>query len=69
MTNVTAPPRERTRGAKMTIRVYTVRADGTTTEPGATLNVAHGQQPPLEGIGTQLPPCACPTHRQTGAAR
>ncbi|MCI3277551.1 hypothetical protein [Streptomyces cylindrosporus] len=69
MTNGTAPPRERTRGAKMTIRVYTVTAEGVITAPRATVKVTYGQTPPLEGMGTQLPPCACPLHRQAGAVR
>ncbi|MCX5420816.1 hypothetical protein [Streptomyces sp. NBC_00078] len=68
MTNGTAPPRRRTRG-KMTIRVYAVTLDGTITHSRATVSVTHGHMPPLEGIGTQLPPCKCPLHRQTEAAR
>lgn len=67
MTNGTAPTRRRTRGAKMTIRVYRVAADGTITQPRGIVSVSHGHTPPLEGIGTQLPPCQCARHRQDGA--
>ncbi|MEV0185567.1 hypothetical protein AB0I54_40810 [Streptomyces sp. NPDC050625] len=39
------------------------------TEPRARVSVPHDYVPPPEGLGTQLPPCACPQHAQAGAAR
>ncbi|MFF3884004.1 hypothetical protein [Streptomyces sp. NPDC001914] len=54
--------------AKMTVRVYTVSRTGVVTRPRATVVVPNDYRPPLEPIGTQLPPCACPIHR-AGAGR
>ncbi|MER5912299.1 hypothetical protein ABT124_17845 [Streptomyces sp. NPDC001982] len=66
MTKVTgqAPPR-----VKMTIRVYTVNADGAITKDrGAVMTVPHGFEPARESMNTAMPPCACRFHR-TGEKR
>lgn len=54
--------------AKMTLSVYTVSRTGVVTRPRATVVVPRDYRPPLEPIGTMLPPCACPIHR-AGAGR
>ncbi|MFD7284108.1 hypothetical protein ACFV80_45860 [Streptomyces sp. NPDC059862] len=70
MTNGTASSEERAQGAKMTIEVYTVSRDGVVVRPPrATVSVPHGYEPALEPLNTRLAPCACPVHRQAGAAR
>ncbi|EFF93919.1 hypothetical protein SSTG_04238 [Streptomyces sp. e14] len=71
MTDRTAENGERPPGAKMTIQVYTVRGDGTRTEPRAVAVVPYdGKLGPLNFVN---PPCACPIHRaaepQTGEAQ
>jgi hypothetical protein len=53
----------------MTIRVYTVTSDGAKTAPRATVSVPYGHKPVPTPMSTALPPCACPIHRKTGAAR
>ncbi|MFF4547236.1 hypothetical protein ACFY1J_23920 [Streptomyces sp. NPDC001406] len=53
----------------MTIKVYTVTRDGIVTAPHASMSVPHDYVPPPEGLGTQLPPCACPQHTKAGATR
>ncbi|QKW30176.1 hypothetical protein HUT11_31685 [Streptomyces seoulensis] len=63
MTNRTAENGERPPGAKMTIRVYTVRGDGTRTEPRAVVTVPHSRQPEPTPMSFVSPPCACPLHR------
>ncbi|MFF8726000.1 hypothetical protein ACF073_05860 [Streptomyces sp. NPDC015171] len=69
MMNRTAPNRARTRAPAMTIRVYTVTREGIVTPPQATVIVPRDYVPTPEQMNTQLPPCACPWHRQTGDAR
>jgi hypothetical protein len=69
MTNGTARPLERPAGAKMVLRVYTVTREGLVTPPRATVTVPYGFKPARELPTTQLPPCACPTHRTAGPAR
>ncbi|WP_316762711.1 hypothetical protein [Streptomyces herbicida] len=53
----------------MTIKVYTVTPEGIVTAPRASVSVPHDYVPPLQGLGTQLPPCACPGHTKVGAVR
>ncbi len=65
----TARPQRSTHGAKMTIKVYTVTPEGIVTAPRASVSVPHDYVPPLQGLGTQLPPCACPGHTKVGAVR
>lgn len=67
MTNATAPVQQRPPGAKMTIEVYTISRTGVVSAPRATVSVPYGYEPALESFNTQLPPCACPLHRQAGA--
>ncbi|MFJ5265989.1 hypothetical protein ACIQAC_36560 [Streptomyces sp. NPDC088387] len=69
MRNGTATESSRPLGAKMTIEVFTVSRDGVVSAPRATVAVPYGYEPFLPGMGTQLPPCACPIHRRTGAAQ
>ncbi|MCF3130729.1 hypothetical protein [Streptomyces olivochromogenes] len=69
MTNGIAPAPERPPGAKLTIRVYTVTREGVVSAPRASVSVPHDYVPHREGIGTHLPPCACPQHREVGARR
>ncbi|MEV8064740.1 hypothetical protein AB0P32_01105 [Streptomyces sp. NPDC085995] len=65
MTNGTAENGERPPGAKMTIQVYKVRADGTRTERSGVVAVPYGGKlPPLSFVS---PPCACPIHRAAEA--
>ncbi|MFC9916277.1 hypothetical protein [Streptomyces sp. NPDC127197] len=66
MTNGTAPPLRRPQGAKLTIEVYTVTREGVVTPPRSTVVVPYGYEPALEGLNTQLAPCACPIHRAAG---
>lgn len=47
---------------KMTIRVYSVNADGTVTQDrGTVTSVRHGEKAPPKVSG--YPPCACPRCR------
>ncbi|WP_435271163.1 hypothetical protein [Streptomyces sp. 1222.5] len=65
MTNSTSTTKAR---AKMTIRVYSVNQAGVASAPRAVVSVPHGYEPDPEMklMNTQLPPCACPIHRQAG---
>ncbi|RZB19592.1 hypothetical protein StrepF001_12745 [Streptomyces sp. F001] len=56
----TAPTEQRSRGAKMTIEVYTVSRDGVVSPPRATVSVPHDQTPELTPLSTAYPPCRCP---------
>jgi hypothetical protein len=58
----TARSRKGTRGARMTIKVYTISADGSTRDRG-TVCVTNERTPTLLVLGAQLPPCECPLHR------
>lgn len=53
----------------MTIRVYSVTQAGVASAPRAVVSVPQGYEPDpeVELMKTQLPPCACPIHRQAGA--
>lgn len=67
--NGTATHPECAPGSKLTIRVYTVSRAGIVSPPTVSIALPHGYQPQQERIGTELSPCACPTHRVTGGAR
>jgi hypothetical protein len=69
MTTGTARPLKRPAGAKMVLRVYTVTREGIVTAPHATVTVPYDFEPVRELSSTQLPPCACPTHRLAGPTR
>lgn len=69
MTNATAPP-QRPLGAKSTTDAYTVDRYGVVVKPPhATVVAPHGYEPLPNRLGTRLEPCACFTHRKTGATR
>ncbi|MEU0738328.1 hypothetical protein [Streptomyces sp. NPDC006134] len=53
------------RGAKMTLRVYRVDADGAVVEDRGTVSVTDRTGPPPLHSG--FPPCACPRHRDEQA--
>ncbi|MFF9310061.1 hypothetical protein ACF1BS_04035 [Streptomyces sp. NPDC014748] len=61
MTNGTAQNGERPPGAKMTIQVYKVRADGTRTERSGVVAVPYGGK--LPPLSFRNPPCTCPICR------
>ncbi|MFQ6145882.1 hypothetical protein ACLMNJ_22895 [Streptomyces seoulensis] len=52
----------------MTIRVYTVRRDGSRSEPWAAVSVPHSDGPPPWPVSEALP-CACPAHRAAESGR
>lgn len=54
---------------KMTIEVYTVDRYGTVRARRAGVVVPHDYEPALDTLIGQLPPCACPVHREAGAGR
>jgi hypothetical protein len=54
---------------KMTIEVYTVDRYGTVRARRAAVVVPHDYEPAPDTLIGQLPPCACPVHREAGAAR
>ncbi|MFQ6145886.1 hypothetical protein ACLMNJ_22915 [Streptomyces seoulensis] len=68
MTNRTAQNSQRPPGAKMTIRVYTVRRDGSRTEPQTAVSVPHSDGPLPWPVSEALP-CACPVHRAAESGR
>ncbi|MFS4105753.1 hypothetical protein [Streptomyces sp. PD-S100-1] len=68
MTNRTAPDPQRPEGAKMTIRVYTVRGDGSRSAPRAAVTVPHSDGPLPPPMSRALP-CACPIHRAAESGR
>jgi hypothetical protein len=53
----------------MTTEVYTVDRYGTVRARRAAVVVPHDYKPALDTLISQLPPCACPVHREAGAAR
>jgi hypothetical protein len=53
----------------MTIEVYTVDRYGTVRARRAAVVVPHDYEPAPDTLIGQLPPCACPVHREAGAAR
>ncbi|MFC8367085.1 hypothetical protein ACFUIT_03695 [Streptomyces sp. NPDC057239] len=60
--NATAPPKP---GVKMTIRVYTVNAQGAVIEDrGELVAVGFGEDPAVLAPDVYgFPPCRCPRHR------
>ncbi|MFI1420261.1 hypothetical protein ACH4VX_20215 [Streptomyces sp. NPDC020731] len=65
--NATAPPKS---GVKMTVRVYTVNAQGTVIEDRGEL-VAVGFEEDPAALAPDVygfPPCRCPRHRTRQAA-
>ncbi|HET9326440.1 MAG TPA: hypothetical protein VFQ05_06705 [Candidatus Eisenbacteria bacterium] len=63
MAHRTAPPRPRTEGGGMTIRVYTVDRHGTVTDDRGTRTVSPCCTPLPVQLDTKYPPCQCPRHR------
>ncbi|MDX3456770.1 hypothetical protein PV396_33285 [Streptomyces sp. ME02-8801-2C] len=68
MTQAPALGHERDPGARMTIRVYTVRGgSGEIVEDRGVVRVLVSDDPPPLRIA--FPPCACPLHRRQEAAQ
>ncbi|GAA5060770.1 hypothetical protein [Streptomyces similanensis] len=65
MTNRTVREPQRPGGA---IRVYTVRRDGSRTEPQTAVSVPYGDGPPPWPVSEAFP-CACPVHRAAESGR
>lgn len=65
----TASHRKRERGAKMTVRVYTVTREGTVSPPRAAVSVPRDYVPEPQRMNTRFADCDCPIHRQAGGIR
>lgn len=65
MGQATAPVERGESGARMTIRVYSVSADGAVTGDRGTVSVPSGDGP--VPTSHAYPPCRCPRHRAARA--